>query len=579
MSSIKLAKTKLITDKDFFHLPSSILWEKFEATIVAPTELIHFGWFSKKYNQIPSWHENILTNVISKNTKENWWRIPDFDPAIGDVKTVWELSRFDWVLDFTKKIKKGDKRSFFELNQWLTDWCVQNPTYKGINWKCGQEASIRVIHLAVSALILDQFQKPEAPLETLILAHLERIGPTIQYAIAQDNNHGTSEAAALFIGGSWLYNSGNGSGKKWMDIGRKWLENRAIHLIESDGSFSQYSINYHRLMLDTYSVVEVWRRKLLLPKFSPELYGRMDSATNWLYQMVQSESGEVPNLGANDGAKLIPISDTDYRDFRPTVQTATVIFRDKKAYDGNGSWNETLNLLEITIPEKNILAESSQHFENGGYFVLRNNLIFVLFRYPNFRFRPSQADALHLDLWNGGNILRDAGTYSYNTNKSNISYFSGTKGHNTIQFDDRDQMPRLGRFLFGAWLKPRNVDYLNDFGKPMKASAGYIDYCGAVHERSIELSTEKLTVIDQITGFKNKAVLRWRLLPGNWVLEGNSISNSGHILSIQTELDICRLEIVEGWESRYYLNKTLVPVLELEVIQQGQITTTYQYNS
>ena len=66
-----------------------------------------------------------------------------------------------------------------------------------------------------------------------------------------------------------------------------------------------------------------------------------------------------------------------------------------------------------------------------------------------FRFRPSQADAMHVDLWvKDQNLLSDAGTYSYNTDARWLKYFPGTQSHNTVQFDDRDQMPRLGRFLF-----------------------------------------------------------------------------------------------------------------------------------
>ena len=77
------------------------------------------------------------------------------------------------------------------------------------------------------------------------MAHLRRIAPTIRYAIAQDNNHGTSEAAALFIGGTWLALLGEPAGRRWAVRGRRWLEDRAGRLIGVDGSFSQYSLNYH----------------------------------------------------------------------------------------------------------------------------------------------------------------------------------------------------------------------------------------------------------------------------------------------------------------------------------------------
>ncbi|MFV7425598.1 heparinase II/III family protein, partial [Stenotrophomonas geniculata] len=86
-----------------------------------------------------------------------------------------------------------------------------------------------------------------------IEAHLKRIEPTIDYAIAQDNNHGTSEAAALYIGGAFLNaNKPLPQYKKWQALGEKWLANRANKLIMHDGGFSQYSINYHRVMLDSY---------------------------------------------------------------------------------------------------------------------------------------------------------------------------------------------------------------------------------------------------------------------------------------------------------------------------------------
>ena len=79
------------------------------------------------------------------------------------------------------------------------------------------------MHLAVAALILDQVNTTSDALQNLLVLHLQRIAPTIGYAVAQDNNHGTSEAAALFIGGTWLQKYGHKE-KKWSELGRKWLE-------------------------------------------------------------------------------------------------------------------------------------------------------------------------------------------------------------------------------------------------------------------------------------------------------------------------------------------------------------------
>ena len=80
--------------------------------------------------------------------------------------------------------------------------------------------------------MLGQVSRPEPGLPALLAVHLKRIAPTLHYAMAQDNNHGTSEAAALFIGGSWLASLGLPGGERWARRGRHWLENRAERLTE-----------------------------------------------------------------------------------------------------------------------------------------------------------------------------------------------------------------------------------------------------------------------------------------------------------------------------------------------------------
>ncbi len=539
----------------------------------------------------PNWHQNPFNGVTAK-TNLPWWQIPDFDHKLGDIKTIWEASRFDWVLHFAQQAAQGNETALDNLNHWLSDWCIHNPAYYGVNWKCGQEASIRVMHLAFAALLLQRPQQASPALQTLIKAHLQRIAPTIHYAIAQDNNHGTSEAAALFIGGSWLNQLGDKAGLKWQNLGRKWLENRAKRLIEADGSFSQYSVNYHRVMLDTYSMTEHWRQSLNLPPFSVTLYQQLQRATHWLYHMVQAETGDAPNLGANDGARLLPLSDTDYRDYRPSVQLAMALFCQKSALlppsllaeeglgmGGNSAhWNEYLHWLNIPVPKQQADSPQSIHFPNGGYSLLRQGTAFALLRIPNFRFRPSQADALHLDLWlNGENLLRDAGTYSYNAGDEITRYFGGTASHNTIQFDDRDQMPRLSRFLFGEWLTAQDITPVHETDNTVIAAAGYRDYQKAYHHRSVSLSPQQLSVTDKVTNFKHKAILRWRLQPGEWQIDGLTINNGKHHISIRSTAPIIRFEITQGWESRYYLQKTALPVLEIEIHQAAELTTEYHF--
>ena len=527
-----------------------------------------FGWRSVTLPDAPpDWFVNQSSRAAQPDATCNWWQIPDF--GAGDIKGLWELSRMDWVVAWATTAVGGDPAALGRLNLWLADWADRNPPYKGPNWKCGQEASIRVIHLVVAAWVLGQAKAPEKGLVNLVRAHLQRIAPTMSYAIGQQNNHGISEAAALFIGGSFLAGHDPWA-DKWACKGRRWLEERAAALIESDGSFSQYSLIYHRLMLDTYSVVEAWRCYRGLSAFSKQFKERLAAATDWLWTMTEAETGDAPNIGANDGARLLQLTGTDYRDFRPSIQLAAALFRGENAF-GSGPWITPLHWLGVTDGKPSI-ARSSKSFDQGGYHVLRNKSTMVVLRYPRFRFRPSQADALHIDLWhNGINLLRDAGTYSYNADGA--EWFSGTAAHNTIEFDGRDQMPRFGRFLFGDWLKAEAVELVKDNGASVSAAAAYTDGHGVRHHRRITLSPDALICKDTVSGSFEEARLIWRLAPGDWYTEGNAVRNGTYTIFIEIDGMPTTPVLSSTWESRYYQQKTQIPALSIKVNGAASLET------
>lgn len=525
----------------------------------------------------PDWHANPLTGVKAAGYGLPWWRISDFDPETGDIKLVWELSRMDWVPALAQRAAAGQGEALERLNGWLADWNTRNPPYLGPNWKCGQEASIRVMHLAVAAMMLGQVRDPEQGVREMLRVHLRRIAPTVGYAMAQDNNHGTSEAAGLFIGGSWLDVLGEGEGGGWSRLGRRLLENRVRRLVGREGSFSQHSLNYHRLMLDTLSLAETWRRLLGLPEFSSGWQSRALAASEWLRHMVDPLSGEAPNVGHNDGARFLQLDRSPYRDFRPSVQLATALFAGKRAYPPEGIWDHTLRWLGVPLPDEEAGPVGDYIADDGGFAVFRRGPAMVLMRYPRFRFRPGQADALHLDLWvNGRNVLRDGGSYSYNAGDEWIEYFGGVAAHNTVQFDGRDQMPRLGRFLYGSWLRTESLEGPEEEGGTVRFGAGYRDGWGDRHVRRIALSDTSLQVTDELSGFRRSAVLRWRLCPGSWRIERHGdlvrvhyATTGGMMLSVQAGMPLIRAELVDGWESRHYFEKKALPVLEVEFASPG----------
>ncbi len=540
----------------------------------------YFGWLRPGTGEAPpEWLRSVTTGRTAATADAPWWALPDFDSNLGDIKAVWEPSRFDWVVNLAQQARAGVPGSAARLNQWLADWCAKNPMFVGPNWKCAQEASIRVMHLSVAALICGETQRPSEPLVALVVGHLRRIAPTVSYAVAQDNNHGTSEAAALYIGGHWLKCLGHEEGHDWHRRGRTLLENRILRLVAADGSFSQHSTNYHRLMLETVSLVETWRRAAGLPALSDPCYGRLAAAAAWLRTLVDPATGDAPNVGANDGANLLPLTDADYRDFRPAVYLASTLFEHHAAYS-DGPWQAQLEWLGVAAAPRatDSAAPASRTFDDGGLAVLVIPGAQAILRYPRFRFRPSHADALHVDLRvNGANLLRDGGSFSY-ADPAAVDYFGGPEGHNSVQFDDHEQMPKLSRFLWGDWLTTRTVTPVHGSAGQAMAAASYQDRFGAIHDRALTLAEGSLTVTDRLSGFHRRAVLRWRLRPGPWQLDGAVASADGHRVTLSAGVPLVRIELRTGWESRYYLQQTVVPILEVEIAAPGVVTTRYQWS-
>jgi hypothetical protein len=563
----------------------SVVGPFFVASDQAPTGLkpplrwqdraVLFGWAEFDLGALPPpWHTNLLNREDVMEPDRHWSQIGDFDQALGDIKTVWELSRFDWVIANSQRAREGDAVSLQRLNDWLTDWVERNPAYRGPNWKCGQESSIRVLHLAAAAHIMGQALHTQAGLLDLIRLHMRRIAPTIGYAIGQNNNHGTSEAAALFIGGNWLLANGDKDGQKWANTGRRVLENRVGALIADDGSFSQYSLVYHRVLIDTLSMVEIWRRKLSLSAFSHRYQDRARSATLWIQSFVDPDTGHVPNIGANDGAQLIPLGDWSTLDFRPSLSLAMALhFQSKSGSSLDGSnlpaeWFEIIPTVERRFPQESAL------FPDGGFAVLRAGQAAAFMRFPRFRFRPSQADALHVDLWvEGKGLLRDGGSYSYANAGGLGNYFNGTAGHNSIMFDDQDQMPKIGRFLFAEWLSTSRFSKIEPSGETMTFSAGYRTRNGMSHDRAVSLSSSAMMVTDTVSGFRHKAVLRWRLPVGDWMIIGQVLTHKNLTLELKTSIPIVALRLVEGFESLRYCQKSICPILEVEIADPGTLIT------
>jgi hypothetical protein len=378
--------------------------------------------------------------------------------------------------------------------------------------------------------------------------------PTLLYAVAQDNNHATSEAAALWIAGHWLAQHG------WDDVlarrarqrGRDGLENRIRRLVLDDGSFSQHSCNYHRLMLDAVNLAEIWRRWYGLPAFSLAVQRKMAAASHWLAVMVDPVSGDVPNLGPNDGAQLLRILGEPYRDFRPCVALSHALWGGGRSFVGQES---LFAWLQLPPPEIQPDFARELFAPQGGYITQSCGLAWWMLRLPVYRFRPQHCDALHFELWlHGRAVLGDSGTYSYNCEAHWQHYFASTSAHNTARLDGQEQMPRLSRFLLGEWLRASQLQH-----DPQHSFAAYRTAAGRGHRRSIRRIAQNAVLIeDEFAGCQQQTEVFWQLdTEFDWRLEGQTLRRSDVSLSWSAG----EAELIEGQQSLFYAEKTTRPVL------------------
>lgn len=449
---------------------------------------------------IPNWFFNPFENVTYSQQKKHWTELSDFGE--GDIKIIWEISRFDWVTDLARAYKiSGNEKHLLRLNSWLEDWSSHNPLNLGPNWKCGQETSFRVMKLLTAAHCLSQYNTPSAALKEWIKQHVLRIYPNINYAISQDNNHGTSEAIGLYIGAAWLIHNGESDPKfhKFKRKGRQILEERILKLIQNDGTFAQKSMTYHRVVLDTMSFVLHNMMLLKESDFSPEMVERLTNLGEWQYKMTFGTQGDAPNFGSNDGAMIENLHSRPYRDFRPSTQLFYGALKRKRVYEDislseSAYWRFGSEALlwpieVVEIPKAEILDKQ--------ILIMRNERANVFMKLPEDTFRPVN-DAFHVDLWiNGEPVLVDAGSYSYNAGELTDRYKS-VSFHNTIQFGNEEQMPKIGRFLNGKWislLSSNPIEYNND---KVMWSGTYKDFRHNTHFRKLTLSPTNLLIEDTV---------------------------------------------------------------------------------
>ncbi len=540
-------------------------------------------FFGGEEYEVVDWLTNPSTGYRYDATK-HWTEIPDFSAEAGDIKYVWEKSRFTFLHDLIRYgvHSKEDQSAivFGEIESWIT----ANPVNCGPNWRCSQEISLRVLNWTFA---LDFYKNSPTLTDERFAQILHSVYWQMRHVAAHinfsryvvRNNHALTETLALYAVGL-LYPFFPES-ERWKKDGKKWFEQEIAYQIYEDGTFLQFSMNYHRV------AVQLLTLALDLAHENDEswngvVYDRAHKSLHFLRICQDETIGWLPNYGNNDGALFFPLTESHFRDFKLQLEA---LERSLSSVSTPAPWSvspqtsrrsgsvgpqttkePSVSLSVIKDHPSVSLSVVEDHppttydFDDSGYYVLRDAGTLTFLRCGHYKDRPFQADNLHLDIWaNGENILRDAGSYLYNTDERWTRYFAGTASHNTVMLGDYDQMRKGPRFIWYDWIRESRAGWLDSAKDVFIFEGQFTGFRQAgkniVHRRRVTKPAGKLSwvVEDWLENVPLDLPMHQIWHPGNNFFihySLNAFDEAGREIA-PTE--------TEGWYSETYGQKVAVP--------------------
>jgi hypothetical protein len=529
---------------------------------------------------VPNWLVNPETGYTY--SLDHWTKIPLYSKRNGDIKFVWEKSKFSYVYHFIRSdLANGTDHSERVFSDILS-WVKENPVNLGPNYVCSQEIAIRVMNwtFALHFYSKSPFLTQERfnIITSSVYYQVNHVRKNINFSrIAVKNNHAVTETLILYLYG--LFYPFLPQSQKWLNFGRKTFVKEVCDQIFDDGSDSQYSFNYLRVKLQLFTWA-IYAAAKNGDKLSDAFHAKVRSATIFLSRITLS-NGKVPIYGANDGSLYFKLNSSSFDDFRPQLIPLLKYYNIPIPFDCDSLLSEDFYWYSGGVDFGKPIIQHFQFpfiidYPDSGYYGIRyaeNGLLFI--RLGNHKYRPSQADNGHIDLWHDGeNILRDSGTFKYLTEDKLVKYFTGVIGHNTVSVDGEEQMERGPNFIWFNWTSVKNVFY--NYDKGVYTISGTIILKGNKGWYSIKRvvnfsETERYLLVSDIVQDREpkKVQQYWHFSPN--IVDRIKIQGR----SFNDELADCKSQM--GYFSDRYGLKTDVPYFILEVNKSKSINTVIHF--
>jgi asparagine synthase (glutamine-hydrolysing) len=603
-------------------LPENISWNP-QIAVEEADRLLNgeIKYFAHEFVQTgfpPNWHKDYFSSRVTLSgasrhegslpphastsappplsAEKHWSQISD--DSSTDIKFIWEPNRFAFVYTLVRAYAATQDEKYPEAFWTLIeDWAKHNPPNTGSNWMDGQEIALRLM-----AWTFGYYQFSNSPSSTLqrkeqfilyVAAQAERIYENIGYAISTRSNHTISEAFGLWLVGLLFPELKNS--EKYLSLGKQLLEQSAAEQIFPDGSYSMYSLNYHRFILQIY-LYAIRLGELNNLQFSNSLRSSISSSIEYLSHLINPETGKMPVYGSNDGALVLPLNNCDFTDYRPLLQLGWYITKKEFLFEP-GPWDEDIFWLcgvsraerrsERSGAETKTAVEAQfgeSSFPHSGIYLLRSTSSRALLHCTDFTSRPSHADQLHVDLWiHGQDIAIDAGTYLYSGQPPWRNGLAHTNVHNTVTVDNKDQMTMISRFTWINWSRGKVLKHDKDSWQ-----GEHDGYKPVFHKRTVmSLEDDCWLVIDNLDANESHHyALHWLLNDFPYEQKDDSVLLDVNGMKFKVQVGMAKgngnFSLVRadpnstrGWRSLYYGHKEPAISLMLEVNQPRAMFWTF----
>jgi hypothetical protein len=522
-----------------------------EAEAVLAGRMRFFGGEVMEVGWTPRWHRHVISG-------EAWPReVPWSESAKGkgDIKWVWEPSRFGWVWAMTRAwAVSGEER--FREGVWrgVADWMEKNPPGRGVNWYCAQELTFRCMAMVFAGSVMPGGEEMVGKMVRVAARRIER---TLGHGLSQRNNHGLSEAIGLWTL-SVMAPEEEGAERRRERAVKAMRECLADQFAE-DGAYIQESLNYHRLAVQ----VLLWARwvarsvDVALPE---EVAGALKRSSGFLRGVIAPGATGWPVYGHEDGADVLPLARHEHRDVRPVMVHLARELGEAAPFEA-GPCDEEAAWCGLAEGKRVRSEADGLRVTSSGYVSSTRGAWMVFSRVPRHRdHRPAHADALHVDVWwRGRNVALDPGTYSYVDNA-----LAETRVHNTCSVGERSQMRRRGKFLWTRWseaVMERQED--RDGASLWVASVRPAWGREARHRRVVRHDARQIDVVDVVEA-EEVIRLRWNLDGTEWRRRGGSTSWEGGGVIVTIASEGAEVRETSGWASPTYGLRVPCTVIELE---------------